>query len=135
VFRQVAEYSITTHQRVGKNSFKPALLALLLAQFDHPPVTAPLVAPRNLAPAGEVIPDYLRLSPFGCWCSTARRRRHTGVRFVIRRCHQHDARSKITRTKGMAIQLLNNLLIQMIPNHHMKWEFGSTRRALENPKW
>ena len=31
MFRQVAEYSITTHQRVGKNSFKPALLAFLLA--------------------------------------------------------------------------------------------------------
>ena len=31
MFRQVAEYSITTHQRVGKNSFKPALLAILLA--------------------------------------------------------------------------------------------------------
>jgi hypothetical protein len=38
MIRQVAEYSITTHQRVGKNSFKPALLAfllaLLLAQFE-----------------------------------------------------------------------------------------------------
>ena len=84
MFRQVAEYSITTRQRVGNNSSRPALLAfllaLLLAQFDsenprivassvgafhsagirrcgfgrvHPPVLAPLVAPRNLAPAGE----------------------------------------------------------------------------------
>jgi hypothetical protein len=31
VFRQVAEYSITTHQRVENNSSKPALLAFLLA--------------------------------------------------------------------------------------------------------
>jgi hypothetical protein len=31
MFRQVGTYSVTTHQRVGKNSFKTALLALLLA--------------------------------------------------------------------------------------------------------
>jgi hypothetical protein len=38
VFSQVVEYSLSTHQRVRKNSLKPALLAfllaLLLAQFD-----------------------------------------------------------------------------------------------------
>jgi len=31
VFRQVAKYSITIHQRVEQNSSKPALLAFLLA--------------------------------------------------------------------------------------------------------
>ena len=80
-FRQVAVYSLTTYQRVRTNSFKPALLAFLLAQFDpenprivassvgachsagHPAMDLPSCSSRprprlwllrrNLAPAGE----------------------------------------------------------------------------------
>ena len=44
-----------------------------------PPTPTPLVAPRNLAPAGE---NNLRLLSLRCWCSAARLRECRRVRFV-----------------------------------------------------